>query len=92
MTRQEVERAVLGILGGLAPEVDLSAVRPDADLREELDIDSMDFLNFVIRVDQRLGVSIPESDYPRVRTLSACVEYLASRLGVTGAGEAREER
>lgn len=81
MTREEIEKAVLKILGGIAPEVDLAAIRRDADLRDELDIDSMDFLNFVVRVHERLGVSIPENDYPRVRKLDACVDYLASKMG-----------
>jgi acyl carrier protein len=91
MTREEIEQAVLKILGGIAPEADLAAVRPDADLREELDIDSMDFLNFAIRVHERLGISIPESDYPRVRTLDGCVEYLAAKLGA-GSGARAEGR
>jgi acyl carrier protein len=91
MTRDEIEKAVLKVLAGIAPEVDLAAVRRDADLRDELDIDSMDFLNFVVRIHERIGVSIPENDYPRVRTLEACVGYLASRMaagaeGRTGAG------
>jgi acyl carrier protein len=89
MTREEIREAVLKILGGLAPEVDLAAIRTGADLREELDIDSMDFLNFIIRVHERLGVNIPENHYPRVRSLDGCVEYLASRLGAAAPGEAR---
>jgi len=90
MTRDELREAVLGILGSIAPEVDLAAIRPDADLREELDIDSMDFLRFVVRVHERLGVSIPESEYPRVRTLDRCIDYLAAALG-GGEGQARAE-
>jgi acyl carrier protein len=79
MTPEEVRRVVLSILGGIAPEVDLSVVRPGADLREELDIDSMDFLRFVIQLHERLGVSVPEVDYPRIRTLDGCVAYLTER-------------
>jgi len=79
VTAVEIRDAVLSILGGIAPEVDLSSVRPDADLREELDIDSMDFLRFVVGLHDRLGVDVPESDYPRIRTLAGAVAYLADR-------------
>lgn len=79
MSPREIREVVLSILGRIAPEVDLQAIRPDADLREELDIDSMDFLRFVVKLEERLGVSVPEKDYPRVRTLEACVGYLVGR-------------
>ena len=81
MTREEIRSSVLSILRTIAPEADPGSIRPDADLRDELDIDSMDFLNFVIRIHERLGVSIPETDYPRVRSLDACVAYLEASLG-----------
>ncbi len=80
MTRDEIASVVRSILGGIAPEVDLAHVRPDADLRDELDIDSMDFLRFVVGVHERLGVEVPEADYPRIRTLDGCVAYLDGRL------------
>ncbi len=70
---------MLSILGGIAPEVDLSQVRPGADLRDELDIDSMDFLRFAVGLAERLGVEVPESDYPLIRSLDGCVAYLAQR-------------
>jgi acyl carrier protein len=79
MTPEEIRRVVLSILGGIAPEVDLSTVRPGADLREELDIDSVDFLRFVVQLHELLGVNVPEADYPRIRTLDGCVAYLAER-------------
>ena len=78
MNATEIREVVLSILGGIAPEVDLSQVKPGSDLRDELDIDSMDFLRFVVGIAERLGVEIPEADYPRVRTLDGCVEYLAA--------------
>ena len=79
MTRDDLREAVLAILGTIAPEIDLEEIRPYADLRDELDIDSMDFLRFAIQLEQRLGVSVPETDYPRIRTLDACVAYLAEK-------------
>ena len=57
-------------------------IAPTADLREALDIDSMDFLNFVIAVHHRLGVDIPELDYPKLVTLDGAIGYLKAKLGV----------
>lgn len=79
MTPDALREAVLAILGTIAPEIRPEDVRPDADLRDELDLDSMDFLRFAVQLEQRLGVSVPEADYPRVRTLDGCVAYLAER-------------
>ena len=86
MNATEVRAVVLSILGGIAPEVDPTQVKPGADLREELDIDSMDFLRFVVGVAERLGVEVPESDYPLIRTVDGCVAYLTQR----GAGPPAE--
>jgi len=69
------------VLHELRPEADLDALPADADLREELDLDSMDFLNFVIGVHEATGVDIPEADYGRVSTLEACLEYLEGHGG-----------
>lgn len=80
MTREEVAAVVRSILAGIAPEVDLASVKPNADLRDELDIDSMDFLRFVVALHERLGVDVPEADYPRIRTLDGCIGYAAGRL------------
>lgn len=80
MTNAEIEATVLRTLGEIAPEADLARVKPDVSFRDQLDIDSMDFLNFVIALHERLHIEIPETDYPKVATLTGCVEYLASRL------------
>ena len=86
MNRDEVREVVLSILGEIAPEVDRSTIRADADLRDELDIDSMDFLRLVVRIDERLGVAIPEADYPSVRTLAGCVAYVAGKSSTRRSG------
>jgi len=91
MRGDEVREVVLSILGEIAPEVDRSTIRPDADLRDELDIDSMDFLRLVVRIDERLHVAIPEADYPAVRTLAGCVAYLAGKLPDRAAAGASAE-
>jgi acyl carrier protein len=80
MTPDEIHAAVLRALGGVAPEADLEHIKPDVSFREQLDIDSMDFLNFVIALHKGLGVAVPEQDYPHLATLRGCVEYLSALL------------
>ena len=79
MTRDEIRAVVLRVLGDIAPEADPAALEPGVDLREQLDLDSMDILNFVIGLHTALGVEIPEADYPKFTTLDGGVEYLATR-------------
>jgi acyl carrier protein len=78
MTKDEIKNTVLRVLSGIAPETDLTQIKPQVGFREQLDIDSMDFLNFVIGLSKELGVEVPESDYSKVSTLDGCVEYLAT--------------
>ncbi len=89
MTRDEVERTVLRTLGEIAPEADLGSIKRDVAFREQLDLDSMDVLNFVIALHGALGVEIPEADYPRVATLDGCVEYVLSATSSGGGATAR---
>jgi acyl carrier protein len=79
-TQDEIRATVLRVLGDIAPEADLDRIRPGVSFRDQLDLDSMDVLNFVIELHHALGVDIPESDYPKLATLEGCVEHLASRL------------
>ncbi len=76
MNEAEIKAVVLELLGNIAPEADFSHLAGDADLREELDLDSMDFLNFIIALHERMGIDIPEADYPRLFTLNGAVSYL----------------
>jgi acyl carrier protein len=80
VTQDEIRATVLHLLGEIAPEADLETIRGDLDLRDQLDLDSMDQLNFVVSVDHELGVEIPESDYGLLATLDGFVAYLAERL------------
>jgi acyl carrier protein len=81
MTRDELTRIVVQTLRTVAPELEPDELQPDAALRVQLDIDSMDALNFFIRLHQKLGVDIPEADYGKLNTLNECVAYLAAKLG-----------
>jgi acyl carrier protein len=80
MNDTEIRKVLQEELANIAPEDDFKTLDPLADLREAIDIDSMDFLNFVISVHQRLGVDIPEIDYPKLVTLDGAVRYLAATL------------
>ena len=80
IAQEELSKIVKEELNNIAPEVDLTTVDPAADLREAIDIDSMDFLNFVTALHHRTGIEIPEVDYPKLATLSGIVAYLETRL------------
>jgi acyl carrier protein len=76
----DIRAVVQEELGNIAPEMDVGAIDASADLREALDIDSMDFLNFITAIHRRLGVNVPEVDYPKLTTLDGAVAYLAAKL------------
>jgi acyl carrier protein len=80
MTNEEIRTRVIQTLSGIAPELDPAALKPAASLRDQLDIDSMDFLNFLIALHQEFGVDVPESDAGKLGSVDACVEYLAAAL------------
>lgn len=83
MSDIDIKKVVQEELSNIAPEADLTTVDPKADLREALDVDSMDFLNFITAIHHRLGIDIPEIDYPKLGTLDGAVAYLAQHLKVT---------
>jgi acyl carrier protein len=80
MSGIDIHKVVQEELNNIAPEADLTHIDPAADLREALDIDSMDFLNFITAIHSRLGVNIPELDYPKLVTLDGAVAYLTAHL------------
>ena len=80
MSNDEIKAIVLRAISDIAPEADLAHLDPAVDVREQLDIDSMDSLNIMIGIHEATGVDIPEADYPLMNTLNACVAYLAKKL------------
>ncbi len=82
MTEIDVRKVVQEELNNIAPEVDMASVDPAADLREALDIDSMDFLNFITAIHHRLNIDIPELDYPKLITLDGAVAYIKEKLAM----------
>ena len=80
MSTTDIRAAIKEELSNIAPEMDLAAIDPSADLREALDINSMDFLNFITAMHRRLGVNVPEVDYPKLFTLDGAVAYFETKL------------
>lgn len=76
MNEAETKSLVLDVLSGIAPEADFAGLRGNALLREELDLDSMDFLNFIAALHERTRIDIPEADYPKLFTLDGAIAYL----------------
>ena len=77
---QKVKKIVLDIIAMVAPDADLTNVKGDGLLRDQLDLDSMDFLDIVMELRKRYQVEVPKEEYTRLATLDGCVEYLAPKL------------
>jgi acyl carrier protein len=77
---EEIKQTVLHALHEIAPEVDLQTLNPDINLREELDIDSMDFRRLMVRLHKELNMDIPEKDYGKLVTLKDFINYLQTKL------------
>lgn len=80
MTHEEVKQIVLDIISEIAPDEDVSNVLPDVRLREQLDLDSMDFLDIVMELRKQHGVEVPEDDYQQLATLDSCAAYLTPKF------------
>lgn len=81
MTPDDIRAAFLDELAAIAPEIEPDALTGREHLQDDLELDSMDILNLVAALHARLGVDIPETDYPRIATPERAVAYLAERLG-----------
>ncbi len=81
MNPTEADKVLAEELRRIAPDIDVAAIDRSGNLREEFDIDSMDFLNLVTALNKRLGIPIPDADYPRFATFSGAVAYLAEKAG-----------
>jgi acyl carrier protein len=82
VTDDEIKAMVLRELKNIAPEFE-SEIDPAIDLREQIDLDSMDILNLMIAIHEATRVDIPEADYPQMSSLNGCVSYLRSRIRST---------
>ena len=81
MTSNEIRTTLLACLSDVAPEIGDEEIEDDADLRDELDLDSMDVLRWVQGIHKALGVEIPEEDYGKITTLGDAIDYVAARIG-----------
>jgi acyl carrier protein len=79
MSEQDVRAAVIGVLKQIAPELEEAELAPERPLRDQIDLDSMDWLNVIVALHERLNVEIPESDYAKLTTLDAIVAYIGAR-------------
>jgi acyl carrier protein len=76
----QIKEVVLRVLNGIAPEVDIDSIHPNRDLRDQMDMDSVDFLNFVIGLHKNFGIEIPDADIPKLANLRSCIDYLRARI------------
>jgi acyl carrier protein len=81
MTPDEARAVVVDVIGQIAPEADLNDVDAGEDLRDEIDLDSLDFLGLIEGIKERTGVDVPEADYPQVRSLDGVVAYVTAHAG-----------
>lgn len=80
MDEEQIREAIFAVLKGIAPELDPGTLEPDRPLRDQVDLDSMDFLNFILGLHKKLGVQIPETDYRKLFTLDDLLAYLKAKL------------
>jgi len=80
MTAANVRQIVLDIISDIAPDEDVNEVDDSKSLREQLDLDSMDFLDIVMELRKRHKVEVPQEDYPKLATLDSCVAYLSPKF------------
>ena len=82
-TREEIRAVIFDVVGAIAPEIEPAAIDPEKPLRDQVDLDSFDFLNVIIRLHEILGIDIPESDYAELLTLNGATDYLVRRCNPT---------
>jgi acyl carrier protein len=85
MTKEDCKKVVLDIIGEIAPDENLSNVKGDVRLRDQLDLDSMDFLDIVMELRKKYGINVPEADYMKLATLDGCAEYLTPKFNTAKA-------
>jgi acyl carrier protein len=80
MTKEACKQVVIDIISDIAPDEDLSNIKPDIRLRDQLQLDSMDFLDIVMELRKRHGIEVPETDYMQLASLDSCAEYLTPKF------------
>lgn len=85
MVEEKVKQIVLDIISVVAPDADVSDIKDEVSLREQLDLDSMDFLDIVMELRKRYKVEVPKEDYPHLASLQSCADYLSPKLQAVAA-------
>ena len=80
MDKEQLKQIVLDIIAEIAPDEDLGDVKPDVRLRDQLDLDSMDFLDIVMELRKQHGIEVPEADYSQLESLDSSAEYLLPKF------------
>jgi acyl carrier protein len=80
MTRSEIEKAVLDIIQDILPDEEIGDLKAEENLRDQLDLDSMDFLDIVMELRKQYRVNVPEADYPQLATLKSTIDYLEPKM------------
>ncbi|MBT3470306.1 MAG: acyl carrier protein [Opitutae bacterium] len=80
MTKDDIKKIVLEIIEEIAPDEDLSDVKPDVRLRDQLDLDSMDFLDIVMELRKQHSIEVPEEEYQELASLDSCANYLLPKF------------
>ncbi|MDD0852349.1 acyl carrier protein [Halobacteriovorax sp. GB3] len=80
MTNEQVRQAVVDIIADIALDDDVTTIKDEVALREQLDLDSMDFLDIVMELKKRHKIEVPQEDYPQLATMQSCVDYLGPKF------------
>ncbi len=80
MTKEDIKQIVLDIISDIAPDEDLTAVKAEVRLRDQLSLDSMDFLDIVMELRKKHGIEVPEADYVQLASLQSCADYLLPKF------------
>ena len=80
MTKDDCKKLVIDIISDIAPDEDLTNIKSEVRLRDQLQLDSMDFLDIVMELRKRYGIEVPEADYMQLASLDSCAEYLTPKF------------
>jgi len=80
MNDEQIKQAIIAIIAEIAPDEDTTDIDPAVRLRDQLDLDSMDFLDIVMELRKKYGVHVPDTDYQELATLDSCVNYLRDKM------------
>jgi acyl carrier protein len=80
MTEDQIQQIVIDIIDEIAPDEDTTGLKPGVNLRDQMDLDSMDFLDIVMELRKQHGIEVPEEDYPKLASLQSCGEYLTPKF------------